>query len=131
MSDYPTIAVMKSDVPSSAPPPPRPAPPGSARPADIPLADARSRSVEELVGDLERVLRSGHAALELTPGADGTPGIPSLVAVWLLTEVGKAIGADKPVDLSKVTDRQELRTVGGVARLLHRTFHPVSHGAVA
>lgn len=122
---------MKSDVPSSAPAPPSPEPSAPPRPAVNPLAGARSRSVDELERDFEQVLRIGQATLELTPAADGTPGIPSLIAVWLLNEVGKAIGVEKPVNLSTVTDRQELLSVGGVARLLYRTLHPVSRGAVA
>lgn len=124
---------MKSDVKSFAPPPPPPSasPAGGAVSLTNPLAEARSLSVEGLEHDLEQVLRSGRPGLELTSAADGTPGIPSLIAVWLINEVGKAIGVQKPVNLSRVSDRDELRSVGGVARLLHRTLHPVSHGAVA
>lgn len=131
VSEYPTIEVMKSDVPSSAPAPPPTAPITPPGPVTSPLTRARSRSVEELGRDLEQVLRTGHATLELTPAADGTPGIPSLVAVWLLNEVGKAIGVEKPVNLSTITDREELRSVDGVARLLYRTLHAVPRGAVA
>jgi hypothetical protein len=122
---------MKSDVPSPAPPPPSGDPGLPLIPGARPLAEARTRSVKELERDLEQVLRSGQHAVELSPADDGTPGIPSLIAVWLLNEVGKAIGVEKPVNLSKVTNREDLRSVGGVARLLHRTLHPVSHGAVA
>ena len=80
--------------------------------------------------DLEAALR-GRAGLELSPAADGTSGVASLIAVWLINEVGKAIGVDKPVKLSAVTNRDDLRSVGGVARLLHRALHPAAHGAVA
>jgi hypothetical protein len=47
-----------------------------------------------------------------------------LIAVWLLSQVGKAIGTKRPVNLSKVKDRNDLRSVGGVARLLHQALHP-------
>jgi hypothetical protein len=33
--------------------------------------------------------------------------------------------------LSKVANKQDLRSIGGVARLLHEAFHPAAHGAVA
>lgn len=123
--------VMKSDVPSLAPPPP------GARPADPPVAGsqpllhARSRSLDQLTHDLEQALRMGRSGLIVTAATDGTPAIPSLIAVWLLNEVGKAIGVKRPVSLSTVINKQDLRSVGGVARLLHQVFHPTSHGAVA
>jgi hypothetical protein len=74
--------------------------------------------------DLEDTLRRGKGSLVLAPAGDGTAAVPSLVAVWLLSEVGKALGIKRPVNLSKVTDRDELRSVGGVARLLHDVLHP-------
>lgn len=73
----------------------------------------------------------GRSGLIVTAATDGTPAIPSLIAVWLLNEVGKAIGVKRPVSLSTVINKQDLRSVGGVARLLHQVFHPTSHGAVA
>jgi hypothetical protein len=122
---------MKSDVASVAPPPPGPSPAGPS-PAALPqLSDARSRSLEQLIGDLEQALLIGRSGLTTTAAADGTPAIPSLLAVWLLNEVGKAIGVKRPVVLSSVANKEELRSVGGVARLLFAVFHPTSHGAVA
>ncbi len=115
---------MKSDVPSLAPAPPGPAPAAAPLPGAHPLADARNRSVAELEIDLEDTLRRGKASLPAAPAGDGTRAIPSLIAVWLLSQVGKAIGTRRPVNLSKVTDRNDLRSVGGVARLLHQAMHP-------
>lgn len=131
MSDYPTLIVMNSDVPSVAPPPPGVSPAGAPVASLPPLSEARSRSLDQLTGDLEQALRIGRSGLTTSPAADGTPAIPSLLAVWLLNEVGKAIGVKRPVSLSSVTNKQELRSVGGVARLLFQVFHPTSHGAVA
>lgn len=129
MSEYPTLYVMKSDVPSNVPPPRRrqvtPAPGPAAGVA--PLAAAPSRSRSELERDLEDTIRRGKAAIALTPAEDGTPAISSMVAVWVLTQVGKAIGTDKsPVKLSKVKNPADLRSIGGVARLLHEVFHPAT-----
>lgn len=124
MSEYPTLEVMKSDVPSLAPPPPGRIPPPTPLPGAHPLSDAGSRSVAELAVDLEDTLRRGKGSLPLSPAGDGTPAVPSLIAVWLLSEVGKALGVKRPVNLSKVTDRDDLRSVGGVARLLHGVLHP-------
>lgn len=122
--------VVKSDVPSPAPPPPGSSPSLPAVSGARPLAEARSRTAQQLERDLENALRTGRSALPLIPGADGTPAIPSLIAVWLITQAGKAVGVQKPVKLSKVTNKQDLRSVGGVARLLHEAFHPATHGAV-
>lgn len=130
VSEYPTLGVMKSDVPSLAPPPPTAAPPTPLT-GSRPLSEVRNRTVSELERDLEETLRRGMSALELAPAGDGTPEIASLVAVWLLSEVEKAIGEKRPVDLSKVPDSQQLRSVGGVARLLHAAFHPVPSTALA
>lgn len=123
MSDYPTLHVVKSDIisPGAIAPPRRKNPPSNA----TPLASVRSRSVDDLQRDLTQLLRVGQPACptaELAP--DGSPRIPSLVSVWLLTQVGSAVGRPKLVNLSKVR-REELRSIGGVARLVHRTLHPV------
>lgn len=124
MSEYPTLDVMKSDVPSHAPPPPRRGPAPAPRPGARPLTDVRDRSIAELEADLEDTVRRGKAAVALSPGADGTPAIPSLIAVWLLSQVGKALGIKKPVDLRTVDNPEDLRSIGGVARLLHEVLHP-------
>jgi hypothetical protein len=117
---------MKSDVPSNAPPPPHRGA-ASLSSAEAPLlSNVRDRSLSELEADLEATLRHGKSSLVLSPAQDGTPAISSLISVWLLSQVGKAIGTAKPVNLSTVTNRDELRSVGGVARLLHGVLHPVS-----
>jgi hypothetical protein len=127
MSDYPTLSVMKSDVSSLAPPPPQ-APSGESPAA--PLAGIRECSVDEIAQRLDQFVRAQKGFLALDNAADGSAGIPSLIAAWLLTEVGKATGAPRPVDLSHVTDRNDLRSVAGVARLLHKSFHP-AHGVAS
>lgn len=125
MSDYPTLYVMKSDVPSNAPPPRGRVPAPAAAPGVAPLSDAPARSCAELERDLEDTIRRGKAAIALTPGEDGTPAISSMIAVWVLSQVGKALGTNKsPVKLSKVENPEDLRSIGGVARLLHAVFHP-------
>lgn len=117
---------MKSDVPSGAPAPPPAAPPSSS----ASFANVRDRSVAELEGDIVAALRAAQPACPLDqPGPDGTPAIPSLQAVWVLSQVGAAVGTAKLVSLSRV-DKEELRTIRGVARLVHRTIHAPA-GAVA
>lgn len=125
MSDYPTLDVVKSDIPAKgaiAPPKrKRPASSGSA----APLAAARIRSAAELERDLTELLRAARPTCVLSEvAADGSPKVASLVSVWLLSQVGNAVGRPKLVNLSKVR-REELRSIGGVARLVHRTLHPV------
>jgi hypothetical protein len=117
--------VVKSDIPAMgaiAPPKRRGA--RSAGPA-VPLADVRSRSAAELERDLTELLRGARPTCVTTEvAADGSPKVASLVSVWLLSQVGSAVGKPKFVNLSKVR-REELRSIGGVARLAHRTLHPV------
>lgn len=91
----------------------------------MPLADVRTRSAPELERDLAELLRAARPTCVTTElAADGTPKIASLVSVWLLSQVGNAVGRPKLVNLSKVR-REELRSLGGVAQLVHRTLHPV------
>ena len=117
--------VVKSDIAAKggiAPPKPKRPP---AHPAAAPLADVRTRSVTELEGDLIDLLRAAQPTCALTEvAADGSPRVPSLVSVWLLSQVGNAVGRPKLVNLSRVR-REELRSIGGLARLVHRTLHPV------
>jgi hypothetical protein len=124
MSDYPTLEVVKSDIPAKGAiaPPKRKA--LTTAPA-TPLADVRTRSVEELERDLTELLRAARPTCVLTElAADGSPKVASLVSVWLLSQVGNEVGRPKLVNLSKVR-REELRSIRGVARLVHRTLHPV------
>lgn len=126
MSEYPTLDVVKSDIAAKgaiAPPKRKARTTGSGE--ATPLADVRTRSVAELEQDLAELLRAARPACLLAEVADdGSPRVASLVAVWLLSQVGNAVGRPKLVNLSRVR-REELRSIGGVARLVHRTLHPV------
>ncbi len=125
MSEYPTLDVVKSDIPATgAIAPPKRKGPASSGPATS-LADVRSRSAAELERDLTELLRAARPTCVTTElAADGSPKVASLLSVWLLSQVGNAVGRPKLVNLSKVR-REELRSIGGVARLVHRTLHPV------
>lgn len=125
MSEYPTLDVVKSDIPAKgAIAPPKRKGPASSGPA-TPLAQVRTRSAVELERDLTDLLRRARPTCVMTEvAADGSPKVASLVSVWLLSQVGNAVGRPKLVNLSKVR-REELRSIGGVARLVHRTLHPV------
>ena len=125
MSDYPTLGVVKSDIPApGAIAPPRR---GGARPTrpEGHLADVRTRSAIELERDLTELLRESQPGCGLTePADDGSPKVASLVSVWLISQVGKAVGKPKLVNLAAV-DRKDLRSIRGVALVVHRALHPV------
>lgn len=125
MSEYPTLYVVKSDIPATgAIAPPKRKASRSDSPA-TPLADVLTRSAAELERDLTELLREARPTCMTTEvAADGSPKVASLVSVWLLSQVGKAVGRPKLLNLSKV-GREELRSIGGVARLAHRTLHPL------
>lgn len=54
---------------------------------------------------------------------NGTPRIPSLVAVWLIGRVSQAYAPGrKLVKLSQVRDAEVLRSIGGVTDLLIRSI---------
>ena len=90
-----------------------------------PFATIQACSVDELESHLTALLQASQpASLSSEIAGDGTPRVASLVAVWLISQAGVAVGRPKLVNLSRVR-REELRSLGGVARLLHRTLHPV------
>jgi hypothetical protein len=133
VSEYPTLDVVKTDITSVAPPPP---PPVAVAPTAIPttatiLSAVAARTVDQLQSDLTRLLRAAQPNRQLTDMADdGSAKIPSLVAVFLINQVGASVSRPKLVDLSRVR-REDLRSLGGVARLVHRTLHPVPAGPLA
>jgi hypothetical protein len=133
MSEYPTLDVVKTDITSVAPPPPAPV---AVTPTAIPttatiLSAVAARTVDQLQSDLTRLLRAAQPNRQLTDMADdGSAKIPSLVAVFLINQVGASVSRPKLVDLSRVR-REDLRSLGGVARLVHRTLHPVPAGPLA
>lgn len=131
MSEYPTLGVVKTDIPSVAPPPPPASSPVVTLGSAAILAGVTGRSVDQLQGDLSRVLRAAQPNRHLADLADdGSPKIPSLVAVFLLSQVGVAVGRPKLVNLAHV-QREDMRSLGGVARLVHRTLHSVPAGPLA
>jgi hypothetical protein len=71
----------------------------------------------ELQHHLESLLREGAPSCSLDePAGDGSPRIPSLVSVWLISQVGRIVGTPRLVKLSAV-QREDLRSVAGVARV--------------
>jgi hypothetical protein len=131
-SEYPTLDVVKTDISSTAPPPPPAVPPAAVvTGAAVILQGAAARTVDQLEEDLARVLRAAQPNRQLSELADdGSPKIPSLIAVFLLSQVGAALGRPRLVNLSRVR-REDMRSIGGVARLVHRTLHPVQAGFLA
>jgi hypothetical protein len=131
VSEYPTLDVVKTDIVSVAPPPPPAAPLAGVRTNAAILASVTTRTVDQLQSVLTRLLRAAQPNRELTDVADdGSPKIPSLVAIFLLNQVGASVSRPRLVDLSRVR-REDLRSLGGVARLVHRTLHPVAAGPLA
>ena len=132
VSEYLTLDVVKTDITSVAPPPP----PLAVTPTAVPttatiLSAVATRTVDQLQSDLRGVLRAAQPNRRLQEMADdGSAKIPSLVAVFLISQVGASVGRPRLVDLSRVR-REDLRSLGGVARLLHRTLHPVPAGPLA
>jgi hypothetical protein len=95
------------------------------------LAQVSVRSEAQLVSDLVSALQVGQPTRRLVDVAgDGSPKIPSLVAVWLISQALAVVGKPKLVDIGNVR-REDLRSVRGVARLLHAALHPAAGGAKA
>ena len=74
---------------------------------------------DALEGHLQQLLRRGRPGQQFAePAEDGSPRLPSLVSVWLISKVGHAVGRQKVISLAKVEDNKDLRSLAGVARLL-------------
>lgn len=106
---------MKSNIDSRALPPPPELPAVETTAAEILEMDP-----DALEGHLGGLLgRSGLSQQPAQVGEGGSPQIPSLVSVWLISQVSHTVGQQKLINLSKVENKQDLRSVKGVARLLH------------
>jgi len=71
----------------------------------------------ELQDHLESLLRVDAPNCSLDePAGDGSPRIPSLVSVWLISQVGRIVGTPRLVKLSAVRS-EDLRSLAGVARV--------------
>ena len=84
-------------------------------------AAAMQATLQELCAQLGGATRAPAATGELH--GNGTPRIPSLVAVWLIGRVSQAYQpGTKLVKLSRVRDPDVLRSIGGVTDLLIRAI---------
>ena len=105
---------MKSNIDSGALPPPPELPAVETTAAEILEMDS-----DALEGHLGGLLgRSGLSRQPAQVGEDDSPKIPSLVSVWLISQVSHTVGQQKLINLSKVENKEDLRSVKGVARLL-------------
>lgn len=117
---------MKSDIASGAPAPP---PTQTAR-AAVSRA-ARSMSVTQIEQELTELLVSAQLGRTLPETALNTsPEVPSLVALWLISQVGEAVGKPKLVKLSDV-NRLDLRSISGVSRVVHEALRSLNLAAVS
>ena len=106
---------MKSNIDSGALPPPPEFPAVEVTASEILEMDS-----DALEGHLGGLLgRSGLGQQPAQVGEDGSPQIPSLVSVWLISQVSHAVGQQKLINLSRVENKEDLRSVKGVAQLLH------------
>lgn len=80
------------------------------------IAAAEQRPLHELEGDPKHI--------------DGTVAIDSMTAVSALASIGGTVGRPRLVDLSRV-DREDLRSVAGLARLARRALDGLVSGSVA
>ena len=86
--------------------------------------------LDTLRDHLGALLRQAMPGRDFTDRAeDGSPRVPSLVSVWLISQIGHAVGRPKLVNLAKVSNKTDLTSLAGVARLTGKaleTLHTVS-----
>lgn len=102
--------------------------PGLSR-AALQLLD--TAALQETLQELYAQLR-GPAPVTGELHSNGTPRIPSLVAVWLMGRVSQAYKpGSKLVKLSRALDPEMLRSIGGVADLLIQAIRTDIEGSHA
>lgn len=113
---FANIDIMESDIESGVPLSP-PSPP-KAPTQTVSAREIAAMPLEALQDHLGTILRQGMPSRDLNDRADdGSPSVPSLVSVWLISQIGDAVGQPKLVNLAKVSDKTELTSLAGVARL--------------
>lgn len=113
MSEKLTICVMSSDVSGA------PAPPSARRLRASTPPDWRALDEAQIGVELLTLLRhAGRLKGEPRIAPDGSPSVASIVSVWLLSQVGLAVGIPRLVNLRQVR-REDLTSTAGVARLVH------------
>ena len=75
-------------------------------------SDALESYLQELLHHVKPGLQSEE------PAEDGSPPVASLVAVCLISQIGHAVGEGKLINLSKVKNNEDLRSLKGVTRLV-------------
>ena len=75
-----------------------------------------SHALESHLQDLLHRVKPGLQPEE--PGEDGSPPVASLVAVYLISQIGHTVGERKLINLSKVKNNEDLRSLKGVTRLV-------------
>lgn len=105
------------------------APPGSSPPPALPeRGRLLSMNEHDLRAFLTRFLADIRPDLPGGPtGADGTCAVSSQIAVSLLGVIGGIVGKEPLANLRSLSTEQkaELRTVGGVARIMRRALQGV------
>ena len=121
--------VMRSDIESGVPLPPPP--PTKAPTRTVSAGEMAAMPLEALQDHLGTILRQGMPSRDFKDRAeDGSPSVPSLVSVWLISQIGDAVGQPRLVNLAKVSDKTELTSLAGVARLTSRALNAL-HTATA
>jgi hypothetical protein len=112
---------MKGTIDSGVPPPPPS--PTEASTRTVSAGDIAAMPLEALQDHLGAILRQGMPSRGLNDrAADGSPSVPSIVSVWLISQIGDAVAQPKLVNLAKVSDKTELTSLAGVARLTSRAL---------
>lgn len=95
--------------------------------SSVGLPSLAGASEGEIRGYLEQILGEAGApscSLQELAG-DGSPSISSMVAVWLISQVGSTVGKPKLVNLAS-TQGPDLRSMAGLARVLRGALDTVS-----
>jgi hypothetical protein len=134
------MRVMPENIQPAAPgslffelPPAAPGPRLRRPPLTVDRRRVEGLGVEELTRELVTMLArlTSRTPADLLAGEtapDGTAAIKSIIAVCLIGTVGKAFGKPRLIRLAQVK-REDLRSLGGVARLLRAAIDQLQRAA--
>ena len=124
---------MKSYIDSGAPAPPphEKSTPAASTYENTTIVKLQKMELDDWPQYLQELIPKGipdQQSKELTD--DGYPQVSSLIAVFLISKIGAAVGEPKIVDLSAVENHDDLRSLTGIARLLKNALDSLTPARV-
>ena len=116
---FANMRVVKSNIDSGALPPPQSEPLTTAVTVDEILAMDANALQTHLQQRLQGAIPGRHAGER---AEDGSPSVSSLESVWVISQIGHAVGQPRLVKLSEVDNKADLSSLRGLTRVVGKAL---------